>query len=222
MKKTNRLIVLLICMFSGLSFAGNGATFGGLTGMFNIPNAEVLSNNQQTVSLHKYQIKYTYGLFNILEAGVRTSIEKVTNFDQLGRNFSFNFKICALTQKRNFIDLAGGGENADYFLCAGKTIRELGNLDLTIGTGNGRFNWFFAGVSVPVDSITRLGFEYDGNDYNTGVRLVLSKKITLDLYIKGIRKMSERPYLKDVINDYVVFGISYTDYLNIDFSGLFK
>ena len=221
-KNTFKNIVVILILYTASAFAGSGATFGGLTGMFNIPTAEVLSNNEQTVSLHKYQIKYTYGLQNVLELGVRTSIEKVTTFEELGRNFTFNFKIRALVQKRSFIDLAGGGESTSYFLCASKTIKEFGNLDLTIGTGNGRFNWFFAGISVPLDSIIRFGFEYDGSDVNSGIRMVLSNKITFDLYFKGIKTMVENPYLRDVISDHVVFGISYTEFLNIDLGGIFR
>jgi len=223
LKKVNIFnIILLFIIFTAAVSAVNGATFGGLTGMFNIPTADALSNNEQTVSIHKYQFKYTYGLQNVLEMGVRTSIEKVTTFEELGRNFTFNFKIRALTQKKSFIDLAGGGEHTDYFLCAGKTLKDLNNLDITIGTGNGRFNWFFIGLSMPVDTITRLGFEYDGTDYNSGLRMVLSNKITFDFYFKGIKKMLEKPYLKDVISDHLVFGISYTEYLSIDLGGIFK
>ncbi|OGF44787.1 MAG: hypothetical protein A2452_08910 [Candidatus Firestonebacteria bacterium RIFOXYC2_FULL_39_67] len=214
--------IVFLFLFSSAVFAGIGTTYGGLTGMFNIPTAEVLFNNEQAVSLHKYQIKYTYGLQNVLEIGARTSIEKVTTFEELGRNFTFNFKVRALTQKKSFIDLAGGGENTNYFLCVSKTLKELNNLDVTIGTGNGRFNWFFAGISFPLDSITRLGLEYDGSDFNSGLRMVLSNKITFDLYFKGIIVMIEKPYLKDVISEQIVFGISYTEYFNIDFSGIFK
>ncbi|MCX5776460.1 MAG: hypothetical protein NTX32_02350 [Candidatus Firestonebacteria bacterium] len=216
-----RSIVFMIC-FAPAVFAGNGSTFGGLTGMFNVPTAVVLSNNEQTISLHKYQIKYTYGLHDFMEIGVRTSIEKVTTFEELGRNFSFNFKIRALNQDFNFIDLGCGGENTSYFLCLGKTIKELNKMYVTVGTGNGRFNSFFAGFIVPLDSITELGGEYDGMDFNAGFRMVLSPKICFDFYFKGIKKMVVRPYLKDVINDHVVFGVSYTEHLNIDFGGIFK
>ena len=219
---TIKNIIVFILLFSASFFAGSAATFGGLTGMFNAPTAEVLSNNMQNVSLHKYQIKYTYGVQDILEIGVRTSIEKVTTFEELGRNFSFNFKVRVLSQRRNIVDLAGGGENASYFLCASKIIRELNNIDIVVGTGNGRFNWFFAGAAIPLDPIISLGFEYDGIDVNSGFRMLLSNKITLDMYFKGIKKMLENPYLKDVISEHVVFGISYTEHLSIDFSGIFK
>ena len=212
----------MIILSSVIRLSANGATFGGLTGMFNIPSAEALSSNEQTISLHKYQIKYTYGVLNVLELGVRTNIENVTTFEELSRNFTFNFKVKVLNQKVNFIDFAGGGENTDYFLCIGKTIKELNNFVVLVGTGNGRFNCFFGGISFPVDKITRIGIEYDGTDYNSGLRLILSPKMKLDFYFKGIRKMLERPYLRDIINDHVVFGISFTENLTIDLGSVFR
>lgn len=190
--------------------------------MFNIPLASALSNNEQIVSLHKYQIKYTYGVFNVLELGVRTSIEQVTTFEELGRNFEFNFKIRALNQKKSFIDLAAGGEKTDYFICISKTIPELSSLDLSIGMGSGRFNGFFGGLAFNLDSITQLGVEYDGMDFNAGLRLVISPKMKFDFYFKGINTMFERPYLRDMINDHIVFGISYTENLVLDLGGIFR
>ena len=174
--------IFFCLLFCTSLFANSGATFGGLTGMFNIPLASVLLNNEQLVSLHKYQITYAYGMFNVLELGVRTSVEQVTTFEELGRNFQFNFKIKALDQKKCFVDLAGGGENTDYFLCLSKTINALCNLDIALGIGNGRFHGFFGGLAFQLDPITQFGLEYDGTDFNAGLRLVISPKMKFDLY----------------------------------------
>ena len=217
-----RKILFFSLLFCTALFANSGATFGGLTGMFNIPLASALSNGEQIISLHKYQIKYTYGILNVLELGVRTSVEQVATFEDLGRNFQFNFKIRALNQKRSFVDFAGGGENTNYFLCLSKTINDFNNFEVSLGVGNGRFNGFFGGMSVRLDPITQLGLEYDGADYNAGFRLIISPKMKFDLYFKGISLMLQKPYLRDMINNHIVFGISYTEILMLDLGGIFK
>ncbi|MFH1823806.1 MAG: hypothetical protein ABH873_01085 [Candidatus Firestonebacteria bacterium] len=171
--------------------------------------------------MHRYQIKYTYGLLSILEIGLKTSLEGVSTLETLSKNFTFNIKGQLLDENKHFINLSIGVESTNFYLSINKHFKELNDINIYIGTGTSRFNYFFMGISYYVDPLLRLMFEYDGVDFNIGGRLLLSPQIRFDICILGFKKLYQLPYLNDIINNNIVFGISYSEYLNIDLSGIF-
>jgi len=193
----------------------------GLTGMFNIPSGEVLQNDQQTVAIHRLYLTYDYGIFSFIELGLMTDLDGVTTFDELGKTISFNCKVRFIEQKTEFIDLAAGFENSDFFMVASKTIKELEDLDVVLGSGDGRFNYFFAGIAKYIHPIIQMGLEYDGENCDLGFRIYISKHLKLDLFFSNFFQIIEHPYLRDIIANNLYFGVSFTEFLNIELGGIF-
>lgn len=224
--RSNRIapifLIVFLFVFSVFAAENNSGSFNGPTGLMNIPSGNVLDGNEQTISLHRFQIKYNYGIMSLLEIGARTNLERVSTFEELAKNFTFNAKGQLLNEQDWFVNLAVGAENSNYYIAIDKHIRELEDLYIVAGTGNARFHYLFIGFSKYVNPVLQIMAEYDGDDYNVGTRLTLSPKIKFDLYIYKINNLFEYPYLNDIINTNIIFGISYSEYLNLDlFKGVF-
>ena len=222
--RSNRIAPIFVFVFAaaGALFAGSGASgsYNGPTGLMNIPSGSILSSNEQTFSLHRYQLKYSYGFFSLFELGVKTDFDSTTSLDVIAKKLSYNFKARLLEEKAVGFNLGAGFEGNNLYAAVDRTFPELGGLKLVAGTGNNRFNWFFAGLSYPVHPVLDAMFEYDGLDFNVGGRLRLSTNVNFDLYIKGLRRISRNLYLNDIIDSSVIFGISYTEVFNFSLNGL--
>lgn len=215
------IVLFFLCAFKLFAYENNAASYNGPTGLMNIPSGVVLMGNEQTISLHRYQIKYTYGLFSLLEAGFKTDLEGVSNFDSIFKKFTFNFKCQLLNENIHYINLSAGAESNNIYVAIDRNFKELYDINLFLGTGSSRFNYFFIGISKFVEPVHLLMLECDGEDINIGWRLTLSQKVKFDLYLLGLKKIYNSPYLNDIINHNVIFGLSYSEFLNIDLRGFF-
>ena len=222
--RSNRIapIFFFVFMTAGALFAGTGAcgSYNGPTGLMNIPSGSILSANEQTFSLHRYQIKYSYGFFSLFELGVMTDFDSTTSLDVIAKKLAYNFKAQLLTEKNAGFNLGAGFEGNNVYASADKTFPELQGLKIIAGTGNNRFNWFFLGLSYPVHPVLDAMLEYDGQDYNLGGRLKLSSNVTFDLYLKGLRRTVQYSSLNEIVDNSVIFGISYTEVFNFSIKGL--
>jgi len=211
---------LLVC-FSAPSFAGDlGASYNGPTGLMNIPSGNALSVNEQAFSIHRYQLKYTYGFFSLFELGLKTDFDRSTTIDVIAKTISYNFKFKILTEENSFCNASAGFEGNNIYFSADKEFKWLGGLKLIAGTGSQRFNMFFFGISYPAHPVLDLMAEYDGGDYNAGVRLKLSTNVNFDLYLKGLRRIANYPYLNDIIDNTIIFGITYSEVFNFSLAGI--
>jgi len=211
-----------VFMTAGSLHAGSGAcaSYNGPTGLMNIPSGSILSANEQTFSLHRYQIKYSYGFFSFFELGVMTDFDSTTSLDVIAKKLAYNLKVQLLDEKSSGFNLGAGFEGNNLYAAVDRTFPELAGLKVIAGTGNNRFNWFFLGLCYPVHPVLDAMLEYDGRDYNLGGRLKLSTNVNFDLYLKGLKRIAQNVYLNDIIDSSVVFGISYTEVFNFSIKGL--
>ncbi|MEI7904838.1 MAG: hypothetical protein WCI43_05430 [Candidatus Firestonebacteria bacterium] len=186
----------------------------------NIPSGNTLSANEQAFSLHRYQIKYTYGFFSLFEFGLRTDFDRSTTLESISKALTYNLKVRLMTEDASFCNAGAGFEGNNVFFSVDKEFSWLGGLRLVAGAGTQRFNMFFLGISYPVHPVFNVMAEYDGSDLNVGGRLRLSKNVNFDLYLKGLKRITTYPYLNEIIDNTVIFGITYSELFYFSLGGV--
>ncbi|MFC3033129.1 YjbH domain-containing protein [Pseudoalteromonas fenneropenaei] len=213
MKQSRQAQLLLASLCAGATFttSANNQTdqaFYGFTGLFNIPNAEVLDRGDVAVGYNNqlefrgkyvdgYNFNFAAGLFEGLEvAGKIASSSMNHNLfssqyrGKETRDLSFNLKYQVPYIPKDWFTLAIGGQDLGgaannyeaYYAVASK---ELGDFRFTLGAGStenltGRLDGAFGGVEwMPFTWLT-VSAEHDAQALNAGVKVHIPSEWTGD------------------------------------------
>jgi len=182
------------------SFLNEGLSINGLSGGIFTPSSIPLPYKKYAVGLHNYRIKFSYGIFHNIEAGVifdSEDIERITS-DTINR-FNFGIKYSFLKEPQFPVSIASGlqgareGQDRNFFFSISKFFDYFNGMNLQIG---GRVykedkkyklkNSFLLDFLIPYGMVI---FDFNGS-YNIGLRIFLSRftsNLKFDLFLSSIR-----------------------------------
>jgi hypothetical protein len=188
-----------------------GQTAGNGTGFIGVPSARVLGHNWYSAGIHGYQVKFSYGLFNHLEAGLSKDFNhEIGSVQDLANSTHLHGRLQILSQEGQGLDLAAGFENIGleaagfgrglafnsfvnatpasqpqvYYLAAGRTVPAWPSAMVTGGVKRGPETndvLGFCNLSQILFPGCLAQGEYDGEGMNLGFRFLLSSELKMDL-----------------------------------------
>ncbi len=229
--------VLVFCAFKPAAAQLDEATYyleqssslSGSTGWINIPSPAVPDNGKMTGGLHRGSAEFNLGLLNVMEVGLYFEADRLgkqfdryknlSTWEEVEKNvpafvkeaFKGQAKIKLLDQDWGLINLAVGMEKQDYYIVGHRHFPELSNVTLLAGWGRGRFEKGFFGLSKTIFSGADLIFEFDGQGFNVGYRLLLGPNLIMNLAGQDLNTIGEVQNLGQVISNHLIFGITYVE-----------
>ncbi|MEI7541738.1 MAG: hypothetical protein WCJ94_00590 [bacterium] len=234
-RKLTLIFVLLFTFFFSAAFSSTvdvdhflvAPSINGCGGFINNQSAYILENGRYSIGLHKFILKFNYGVFDIFEAGTSIDFGISSAFIEILKTLSFNAKAKILNEDKYFVSVAAGLEklpvniiqninHEDYKLYAAVS-KKLWDTDITLGVkkqlavGNSSLSdWgFAANVSTVVADTVLVMLEYDKSTFNAGVKISFNQNLSVDFSIRGIEKISQAKEMGTFISNYFVFGITY-------------
>lgn len=207
------------------------SSLNGPTGWINIPSPSIADNGKITAGLDRGLAKCNLGLLNVMEVGLFFQADKLgkqfdhyknlSTWEKKKKNlpaftkeaFRGQAKIKILDQDWGLVNLAVGMEQQNYYIVAHRHFPGLSNVTLLAGWGQGRFEKGFFGLSKTVFSGADLIFEFDGQGFNVGYRLLLGPNLIMKLAGQDLNAIGEVQNLGQVISNHLVFGITYVERL---------
>lgn len=202
MKRGCRFFLMIILVLALGGTAAAAPQIKGSTGLINIPDADVLANGNFNLGYHlwasEHYVVFNFSFLDDLEMGASVRIRPEE------KNEAFlNLKYRILPEKKDGPGLAIGAEalsggNSSLYLVASKVIPDLAGIRGHLGVSTQR--GLFFGASKVLNAVTvrtsakktetwssfpqtTVMLEYDGGNLNTGLRLDLTRELTLDAYL---------------------------------------
>ena len=215
------------------AFIESNAIYGG-TGFILVPSPEILSSGVIAGAIHRYQVKLSYGLWDLFELGVTTDLDGYKLLADGSRNQLFFARLRLLNEEKHGIALSVGadglgledlgGRSAGFlpkpslehleraYAVAGAALPFYPSLMLTAGFGSGamRPHFFFNASKVLMPGLLLMG-EYDGFATNLGSRFLLSPRIKLDFDFIDCQSVDKNKPFRLVLENNVRFGITYSE-----------
>lgn len=214
------------------------------TGFILVPSPEVIPAGVISASIHRYQVKIDYGLWDLLELGVTADLDGYRLWEDGSRNQILYARARLLSYDKNGIGLSIGADGIGFEDLGGKSAgflpkASLENLErvyavaglplpfypslmVTAGWGSGAMpaHYFFNVAKVVMPGLLAMA-EYDGFGSNFGARFLLSPRIKLDVDFTHTQEVYRETPLAKMLENNVRFGISYTEPWNLSLKGLF-
>ena len=205
-RKLTLIFVLLFTFFFSAAFSSTvdvdhflvAPSINGCGGFINNQSAYILENGRYSIGLHKFILKFNYGVFDIFEAGTSIDFGISSAFIEILKTLSFNAKAKILNEDKYFVSVAAGLEklpvniiqninHEDYKLYAAVS-KKLWDTDITLGVkkqlavGNSSLSdWgFAANVSTVVADTVLVMLEYDKSTFNAGVKISFNQNLSVD------------------------------------------
>jgi hypothetical protein len=201
-----------------LSLESSLASNGG-TGLIKIPNAKVIPYHYQGAGLHQYEIKYNYGLFPRFEIGVLLHVGDYNRIEELLRKLKPTLKYQLISSSRYLCNLSLGIREEFYYLVWDKYVKDCFTRDFVeINIGVGIFSPWERKERISFTDFSRNAFfslskilhssymaiiEYHLSYFNLGMRMLLSPRWKIDLFVVDIG--GKTPWRMEKI----VFGINF-------------
>ena len=205
------------------------ASLKGSSGWMVVPTAAVVPSGFLAAAIHQAEAKVSLGVFDVFEGGFYFRTNEITDdfekyrdlsdWEKVKRNvpdflqdaFRSQAKLKVLDQSWGWINLAVGWQHDAAYAVVHRFFPELSRATLTFGWGQGRFERGFGGVSKTIMPGAEFAFEYDGEGLNTGLRMLLAKRLILTLGIRRLDTLGQVRSLGEVVGDHLVFGITYLE-----------
>jgi len=201
----------------------------GPTGWINIPSANICDSGDLSAAIHRAEAKINLSLWGVIEGGLNfeadqlgARFEKYQNFSSWERlqtnvrafaeeTFRGQAKVKLLDQDWAGLGLAAGLEGQDRYLVVQHHFAGLSKVTMVAGWGTGRFANGFGGLSKAIMPGAEVMFEYDGDGFNAGVRMLLAKHLVFSLAIQNMNNIGEVNNLGEVIGQHLLFGITFVE-----------
>ncbi|MEI7640392.1 MAG: hypothetical protein WCJ46_02645 [bacterium] len=192
----------------------------GTSGFINNPSAYVLKNGMLGLGLHNYLLKINYGLFDVVEIGLKFDLETTSVVLDILKHGSFNCKAAFLDEKYYFVSVAAGvigvpvnlfekipEKSINAYISVSKNIYDM---NITAGYVMNKNMPFFVDFSKVINDTVLYVLEYDGNGYNTGFRISLNYNINIEAFVSGLEYMGKIKDFGGFLKERFIFGITYT------------
>ena len=200
------------------------------TGFILVPSPEVIPGGVVSASIHRYQIKVDYGLWDIFELGITSDLDGYLLTDAY-HNQLFYARLRLLSADKNGIGLSVGADGLgleDFglpaqpkaslehleriYAVAGLPLPFYPSMMLTAGWGTGAMpaHYFFNVSKVMIPGLLAMA-EYDGFGTNFGARFLLSPKIKLDIDFVHTQEVDGNKPFALVLENNIRFGITYSE-----------
>ena len=190
------LWVAVLMLVVSTSVAWGSPSLLGPTGLLRVPTADALgmlqwnagaSNIWASGGPNESNLYANVGLLPRLEVGAcRNEFEDLESETLLNAKYAFLKLPGEIALAGGVIDLTDQIDRSAYAVVSHElgagVISPHGQFTmprLHVGVGGGRFDGLFGGVSVVVGTKADVMAEYDGEDFNLGVRLPLIPKVEL-------------------------------------------
>lgn len=215
----------------GMKYLEQSVSFFGSTGWINIPSASVSDHLKLTAGIHRGFAKLNIGLFGLVEAGILFEADRLgkqfrpyqnlSSWEAIEKNgpafireaFKGQGKLKLLDQHWAMINLSLGREQQHNYVVVHRHLGGLSDTTLLAGWGEGRFEKGFFGISKMIFSGAEMIFEYDGDGFNVGYRLLLGPNLILSLAGKELDTIWQVQNLGEVISRHLIFGVTYVEQL---------
>ncbi len=210
-----------------VSFAGSAAALEdpfsralnvyGATGFAAVPHADVLPHKRWALGIHNFSPEAVVALPLIpAELGAMTMVREKSELERVLKEMSVSLKLKALNESLCYFNLAVGLECSETekprcYLVVDRGLPYLfGRLVAGYGRreNRGRLHGVFYGMGVTVYRGLQMLGEYDGDDVNVGLRLMLSPRIKIDALCLGLGRLKEQANVRSIFDNNVNFGFS--------------
>ena len=208
-------------------------TLDGGTGFIEVPSPEVIPGGVVSVSIHRYEVKVDYGLWDRLELGIAANLDgyEIKNWTQ---NQLFYGRLRLLDSETYGVGLSLGADGLGpsdfigsnfhfvakpelshlerYYAVAGAVLPLLPSVMLTVGweTGSVPHQILLNLSKVVMPGLLAMA-EYDGQGTNLGARMLLSPRVKLDLDFFHTQDLEpDQPFAR-VLDRNIFFGITYSE-----------
>ena len=211
-------------------------TMHGGTGFIDVPSPEVIPAGLAGASIHRYQVKLDYGLWDRLELGLTANLDGY-NLEADGvRNQIFFGRLRLLDSESYGIGLSVGADGVGLedlgakrfgylpktslenlqrvYAVAGGVLPFYQSLMLTLGWASGLGDGIPPSVIFNLSKVVLPGLlamaEYDGQGTNLGARFLLSARVKLDLSLYHTQDLSTVQPFAAALERNIFFGITYS------------
>ncbi|NIM05882.1 MAG: hypothetical protein GTO55_00405 [Armatimonadetes bacterium] len=189
------LLFSLMCalLLSAAAFAGS--SFRGYSGLVNIPTADSLDMGEYNLAVFTVErdkgeshtvLAANIGLLPGLEVGAARERPEGGDADIL-LNGKLGLQSESFTRPKIAVginDVADERNRTSYLVISKSLVplsevfhREVFNLTLHAGVGDGRLDGLFWGVSAGVGNTATLMVEHDGEEFNAGIRFAVGSTV---------------------------------------------
>ena len=241
----HKIFILVLILLPGSAFAGRddnwfdpayleANTLHAGTGFIDMPSPEVIPGGVVSASIHRYQVKIDYGLWDLLELGLSADLDGYDVRNDALRNQLFFGRLRLLDAERFGLGLSigvdGVGPEDLGFSSVGFTPKpSLENLQRFYAV-TGAVLPFYQSMMISVGLVT--GFqppalllniskvvmpgmlamaEYDGQATSLGLRVLVSPKVKLDFAVFHTQDIDPNLTFARVLDRNIRFGISYSE-----------
>ncbi|MES2202558.1 MAG: hypothetical protein V4498_09930 [candidate division FCPU426 bacterium] len=204
------------------------------TGFIRVPSPEVLTGGVVGASIHRYNVKLGYGLWDRVEIGITADLDGYNLQLDGSRNQLFFGRLRLLDAERFGLGLSVGVEGVGFedlgfrsfgylpkpsltnlergYVVAGGVVPFYRSLMLSVGWGGGALPAaaFFNASLVVMPGLLAMA-EYDGRGTNLGLRLLVSPRAKLDLDLIRTQSLDTNLPFAEVLEHNIRFGITYTE-----------
>jgi hypothetical protein len=204
------------------------------TGFIEVPSPEVIPGGVVSASIHSYQVKLDYGLWNLLELGFTANLDGYDVKNDASRNQLFYGRMRLLDSERFGVGLSLGvdglgpedfglesfgfipkGSLKDlqrFYVIAGGVLPFYQSLMISAG--------WVTSVESPalllnISKVVLPGMlamaEYDGRGSNLGLRILVSPQVKLDLSFYHTQDLDPSQPFARVLERNIKFGITYSE-----------
>ena len=221
MRKLPLLLLLSVLGMGSLSGAedpfARALNAYGTTGFAAVPHADVLPPKRWALGIHNFSPEAVVAWPWLPgELGTVTTLRENEDLGDALEEMAFNLKLRVLSEERVYASVAGGlecsrPEKPRFFIVLDRQLPLVyGRILAGYGwrDGRGRLDGAFYGLGVTVYRGLQLLGEYDGDDANLGVRLMLSPRIKIDALCLGLRALKRQTNVRSVFDDNLNLGLS--------------
>lgn len=208
-------------------------TLKGGTGFISVPSPEVIPGGVLSASIHRYQVKLDYGLWDTLEVGITADLDGYL-LEDVERNQILYARARLLSHEKHGVGLSLGVDGVGpedlglksiglnpsprlelmerLYAVTGLPLPFYPSMMITAGWGSGAMpaHWFVNISKVLIPGLLLMA-EYDGFGSNYGARFLLSERIKLDLDFINVQGVYSDSSGAKILNDHIRFGITYSE-----------
>jgi len=229
------MVILFFCLPAAAKAADGvdinrllaSASVNGAAGFINNPSAYFPGHMKLCLAIHRFSFKANIGLFDMAEAGLLLDFGSSSDVVEILKGLKIGAKAGILREEVSFISVSAGIQNFPVYVFDGiedtgfaayiAASKKAGNANITAGIKKdlsaGDYNFvvlrFIGDISLLIYDTVLAIVEYDGNDFNAGVRVSMNYNLNAEIFVVGINRFGGAAEMGVFLRDHFVFGISY-------------
>jgi hypothetical protein len=194
----------------------------GESGFIYNPSAYTPGYGVFTLGLHTFAFKANYGFMDIIEGGILFDFGQSSEVLKVFKAGDINIKVKVLSEEDRYVSVAVGLERmpidifengpGNTFNAYAVASKKLWDMNISAGIKkrmDGPRTDFDFDVSKVVNDTVLAIIEYDGTQYNTGIKISISSNLNVEAYAEGLDRLGKVTELGQFLKEHFIFGITY-------------